>query len=56
MGRGPGAKMRRARVPHVAGARVARQVCRVGEDGVRVVGGGIVLRHAVVGLMGRRLM
>lgn len=57
MGRGAGAEMRRPRMPHVPGGRVSGQVGWVREDRMWVVvSGGVVLRQAVVGLMGRRLV
>jgi len=57
MGRGTGAKVRRPRMPHVPGGRVSGQVGWVCEDRMWVVvSGGVMLRHAVVGLMGRRLV
>ncbi len=57
MGRGACAVMRRSRMPHVPGRGVvAGQVGWVCEDRMWVVSGGVVLRQAVVGLMGRRLV
>jgi hypothetical protein len=56
MGRGTGAKVRRSRMSHVPGRRVPGQVRWVREDGMGVVSGGVMLRQAVVGLMGRRLV
>lgn len=56
MGRGTGAKVRRPRMPHVPGGWVPSQVGWVCEDWMRMVGGGVVLLQAVVGLMGRRLV
>lgn len=51
MGRGTGAEVWRSRVPHVSGRRVAGQLCRVRKHRVRMVGGGVVLLHAMVRLM-----
>jgi hypothetical protein len=51
-----GAEVRLSRMPHVARRRVPGQVRGVGEDRVRVVGGGVVRLQAVVRWMGRRLV
>jgi hypothetical protein len=56
MGRGTGAEVRRPWVPHVPGGWVPSQVGWVGENRMRMVGGGVMLRQAMVGLMGRRLV
>jgi hypothetical protein len=57
MGRGArGAKVRWSRMPHVSCPRMTAHVARVREDRVRMVACGVVLRQAVVGLMGWRLV
>jgi len=50
------AEVRRAWVSHVSRPWMPAHVGRVCEDRVRVVGGGVVLRQAMMGLMRWRLM
>ncbi len=47
------AEMGRAGMAHMSGAGVTAHVRRVSEHRMRVMGGGVVLRHAMVSLMGR---